>query len=348
MFYSNHDLCDQIRPEAIVFLVQLIPFFLIPIPEILQYVRITEQKSTKGISPTAVLLRFLFCTVNFGNALTIPYTFAAAECCQKSESGIASCALNMLVVVHAGFLWLCNAISTIVFLFYYKDPKPRLVSSASGDIRISAGTKLYPPWTPDHSLISTVCLVSSITIIPISLFYIIPLSATTDSYWYTLEGWSFGLNISAAALAFVQGLPQATLTGRILLRQRQTGHEAGFKDDNSTMKKLEFLYLSTNSLKWFVLAGVWTTWFGGRLYANINFYLPVLWIVGAQVYLNYLIVAVEDAILAWVFWFQGTSGSKKPVEANQADTPNERTPLLPGGIRWHDDGGEQWDSGTAT
>lgn len=48
------------------------------------------------------------------------------------------------------------------------------------------------------------------------------------------------------------------------------------------------------------MAAMWTVWFGGRLYANINFYLPVMWLVGAQVYWNYLVIAGEELMLFWL------------------------------------------------
>lgn len=349
MFHSSHKLCDQIHPNSPTLILQLITFFLIPIPDIIQCVRISHQKSTSGISPTSVLLRFLYCTANLGNALTIPYTFAATECCQSSGLSVPSCMLNMLVVLQAAVLWGSNAISTVVFLFKHNDHTPHILSYPSGELALSRPFSLYPPWTPGVGFISTICFIASAGILPISLSYIIPLFAVNESYWGSLEAWSFGLNIITAGLAFLQGIPQIALTGTILFGKR---NNLARKDaDLATARRMEFWFLTFNAVKWVLLAVVWTTWFGQRLYENINFYLPVLWVVGAQVYLDYLVVGVEDTLLAWMVWSSRRRDweTSSDISDHRAETGStsparstEQTPLLTGGMRWHDDGEQDW------
>ncbi|KAF3190581.1 hypothetical protein TWF788_008101 [Orbilia oligospora] len=352
MFYSSHKLCDQIHPDTSTLVLQLVPFVLIPITDIIQCIRISRQKSTSGISPTSILLRFLYCTANLGNAFTIPYTFAATECCRNSGLSIPSCMLNMLVVLHAVVLWGSNTISTIVFLFKHNDQTPRILSFPSGELAVSRPFSLYPPWTPGSGFIATICIIASAGILPISLSYIIPLFAVNESYWGSLEAWSFGLNIITAGLAFLQGIPQIALTGAILFGKRERIHNLSKKDtDLIAARKMEFWFLTINAAKWVLLAAVWTTWFGQRLYENINFYLPVLWVVGAQVYLDYLIVGVEDTLLAWMVWSSKRRDwetesvmSDGGVENGSFMRPTEQTPLLTSGMRWHDEGGQDWTS----
>ncbi|EPS43392.1 hypothetical protein H072_2677 [Dactylellina haptotyla CBS 200.50] len=263
----------------------------------------------------------------------------------------------MLVVIQAAFGWICSAISTTIFLAYNVDQKPQIVSSPSGSVRLSSPLELYPPWTPGRGFISTLCIASSVVLIPTSLLYIIPAFPTTEPYWHTLEVWSFGLNILSAGLAFVQGIPQVTLTGFLLLRQTENSVQPSTEGTNASFQRMELLYYISSALKWFILAGVWTTWFGARLYGNMNFYLPVLWVVGAQVYLNYLVVGLEDIIVAWMLWCGPRAASKGKTGARPTETSttisvgarnhgpaNERTPLLASGMRWHDEGGEQWTS----
>ncbi|EWC45471.1 hypothetical protein DRE_00870 [Drechslerella stenobrocha 248] len=349
MFYSEHDLCDQIRPDDFTLIVQLVPFLLIPAPEVLQCIRIASAKSVVGISPTWVLLRFLFCTVNLGNVLVLPYTFAATDCCVKRNLTAQSCASCLLLVLQAGLVWLCNGISTILFLVYYIDRKPRILASSIGIIKLSSTTSTHPPWTPDRRTISILCLVGSAGLIPISVAYIVPLFPTTEAYWYSLEAWSFGLNIFTACLAVMQGLPQIRLAGT-LCRLRWAGEmdraraaaATGAPDEEErergTKKDLGLRCAVFGSIRWAIMAAVWTTWFGARLYENINFYLPVLWVVGAQVYLNYLVVGLEDAMVAWVLWRDGRASSRgRPITPTLA---SERTPLLIG-VRWHESGGQE-------
>ncbi|KAK6355986.1 hypothetical protein TWF718_000361 [Orbilia javanica] len=351
MFYSSHKLCDQIHPDTPTLIFQLIPFVLIPIPDIIQCVRISHQKSTSGISPTSVLLRFLYCTANLGNALTIPYTFAATECCQNAGLSVSSCMLNMLVVLQAAVLWGSNAISTIVFLFRHNDQTPRIFSSPSGELALSRPFSLYPPWTPGVGFISTICIMASAGILPISISYIIPLFIVNESYWGSLEAWSFGLNIITAGLAFLQGIPQIALTGTILLGKTDTTNFSRKDAELATARSMEFWFLTISAAKWTLLAAVWTTWFGQRLYENINFYLPVLWVVGAQIYLDYIVVGVEDTLLAWMVcrsnarrdWETNSDISEySRVENSGPPRPTEQTPLLTGGMRWHEEGGHDW------
>ncbi|KAK6500124.1 hypothetical protein TWF481_010480 [Arthrobotrys musiformis] len=349
MFYSAHKLCDQIHPDNATLIAQLVTFVLIPIPDIIQIVRISRQKSTSGISPTSILLRFLYCTANLGNALTIPYTFAATECCQNAGLSIPSCMLDMLVVLQAAALWGSNAISTIVFLLKHRDRTPRILSSPSGELALSRSFSLYPPWTPGVGFISAICIIASGGILPISLSYIIPLFAINESYWGSLEAWSFGLNIITAALAFLQGIPQIALTGTILFGKGARSNLSRKDADLAAARRTEFWFLTLNAGKWILLAAVWTTWFGQRVYENINFYLPVLWVVGAQVYLDYLVVGVEDTLLAWMVWSSRRRDwdtdsviSDHRVENGSPARPTEQTPLLTGGMRWHDDGAQDW------
>ncbi|KAK6337311.1 hypothetical protein TWF730_002716 [Orbilia blumenaviensis] len=353
MFYSTHNLCDQIHPDTSTLVLQLLPFILIPIPDIIQCIRVSRQRSTTGISPTSVLLRFLYCTANLGNALTIPYTFAATECCQTSKLSVPSCALNLLVVLQAAVLWGSNGISTAIFLLKHHDHTPRILPSPSGELTLSKPLRLYPPWTPGAGFISIICAIASIGVLPISLSYIIPLFPANESYWYSLEAWSFGLNITTAGLAFLQGIPQIALTGAILLGRAGRSNDFAKKDvDLAAARRIELWFLVLNATKWILLAVVWTSWFGQRLYENINFYLPVLWVVGAQVYLDYLVVGIEDTLLAWMVWsgrrkdWKGASDvSVHSVENGcRSVPPTERTPLLTGGMRWHDEGGQEWAS----
>ncbi|KAF3911312.1 hypothetical protein ABW21_db0204268 [Orbilia brochopaga] len=307
MFYSTHDLCDQIRPDSITLALQLFTFLLIPVPDILQCIRISRTKSTAGVSPSSVLLRFLFCTVNLGNSLVIP---------------------------------------TVMFLINDTDRKPRILASSIGTIKLSSGSSAYPPWTPGRVFISILCLLASAGVIPVSLAYIVPFLPTTEGYWNTLEAWSFGLNILTACLAVLQGLPQITLTTILCLRRQAADADvpktraAGAVSDEDRMlaRKLDFWQAIAGAVKWSLLAAVWTTWFGSRLYENINFYLPVLWVVGAQTYLDYLIVGFEDTVVAWLLWAEGRSTRPYKMAAQQA-APTERTPLLTG-IRWHEEGGQ--------
>ncbi|KAK6332252.1 hypothetical protein TWF696_002973 [Orbilia brochopaga] len=347
MFYSTHDLCDQIRPEPPTLVLQLLLFLLIPVPDILQCVRIARTKSTAGISPSSVLLRFLFCTVNFGNALVLPYTFAATECCAKRQLAPPACLSCLLVVIQAGFVWLSTGVSTVVFLVYYTDRKPRILASSIGTIKLSSGSATYPPWTPGRGFISVLALLATAGAIPISLAYIVPMFPITEFYWHTLEAWSFGLNILTACLAVVQGLPQITLTTILCLR-RQTAEAdvtksraaaAASEENRKLARKLDIWQAMAGSVRWVLLAGAWTTWFGSRLYENINFYLPVLWVVGAQTYLDYLVVGVEDLIVAWTLWVEGQSSQRGKAIVRQQAAPTERTPLLTG-IRWHEEGGQ--------
>ncbi|KAK6530991.1 hypothetical protein TWF281_007817 [Arthrobotrys megalospora] len=260
--------------------------------------------------------------------------------------------LNVLVVLQAAVLWGSTAISTVIFLLHHNDQTPRILSSPSGELTLSKPFSLYPPWTPGVGFISTVCTAASAGILSISLAYILPLFTVDESYWSSLEAWSFGLNIMTAGLAFVQGIPQIALTGAILLGKRERRSPSRKDVDLAAARTLELWVLASNAAKWVLLGMVWTTWFGQRLYENINFYLPVLWVVGAQAYLNYLMVGVEDTLLAWMVW----SGKRRywessddigdhGVESRSPSTrPTERTPLLAGGMRWHDEGGQDWAS----
>ncbi|KAJ6259395.1 hypothetical protein Dda_6296 [Drechslerella dactyloides] len=351
MFYSTHDLCDQVRADSLDLALQLLPFLLIPVPDILQCIRITRVRSTVGISPSSVLLRFLFCTVNLGNALVLPYTFAATECCSKRRLAPAACMSCLLIILHAAFLTFRGDVySTVIFLIYDTDRKPRILASSIGTIKLSSGSANYPPWTPGRGLISTLCLLASVGVIPISLVYIVPFVPTTDAYWTTLEAWSFGLNILTACLAVMQGLPQITLTTILCLRERAadadrtkpTAATAPSEQDRKLAKKLGVWQAMAGSVRWLLLAAAWTTWFGSRLYENINFYLPVLWVVGAQGYMNYMVVGFEDLVVAWMLRAESNISHRHRMIGRQATqpAPTERTPLLTG-IRWHEEGGQE-------
>lgn len=101
------------------------------------------------------------------------------------------------------------------------------------------------------------------------------------------------------------------------------------------------VYLVLKTFLWFLLAGLWTTWFGRRIYANINFYIPMLWVVGAETWVNYAIAGVEDGILVLVMLRKRMDGGAEPqMSQNQQSRsreetvrqgePDERTPLLGG------------------
>jgi len=310
-----------------ILLAHLITVAFIPVPYLIQCSHFVAHKSTGDFSPTSILLSFLFCTVNLAHVINIPYTFSAIECCSKRNLSGIECSANLAVVIQAGFVWFCNAILTIAFLSYHVVQKVSvvpIVAPADSERRILRLSWLLEPWTPSRSIIIFVCCTSTVVLIPFSVLFLAAVYPTNVSYWLTLGAWSYALNVASTALALFQGIPQIRKFSKV---EKPTG--------------ISMVYLVLKTFLWFLLAGLWTTWFGRRIYANINFYIPMLWVVGAETWVNYAIAGVEDGILVLVMLRKRMDGGAEPqMSQNQQSRsreetvrqgePDERTPLLGG------------------